>query len=65
MCEDRSVQDILQHIAGPCKKAGRHINALSRLAKVFDLPPKLVLMQTSVLTHFNFLTNYVAFFQIL
>ena len=30
-----------EHIAGLCKKAGRHINALSRLSKSFDFPTKI------------------------
>ena len=32
----------------------RHINALSRMSKTFDVPKKLVIMQTFVLRHFNF-----------
>ncbi len=43
-----------EHIAGLCKKAGRHINALSRMSKTFDVPTKLVIMQTFVLSRFNF-----------
>ena len=43
-----------EHVAGPCKKAGRHINALSRMSKTFDVPTKLIIMQTFVLSHFNF-----------
>ena len=60
MCEDprsgsrQSPDFYSEHIAGLCKKDARHINALSRLSKTFDLPTKLVLMQTIVLGHFNF-----------
>ncbi len=40
------------HVAGLCKKAGRHINALFRMSKSFDVPTKLVIMKTFVSSHF-------------
>ena len=45
MCKDLGVEvdsrlSFSEHIAGLCKKAGRHINALSRFSKTFDLPTK-------------------------
>ena len=33
-----------EHVAGLCKNAGRHINALSRMSKTFDVPTKLVIL---------------------
>ena len=42
------------HVAGLCKKAGRHINAMSRMSKTFNVPINLVIVQTFVLSHFNF-----------
>ncbi len=42
------------HIAGLCKNAGRHMNALSRMSKSYVMAMKLALMQTFMLSHSNF-----------
>ena len=46
---------VSEHAAGLCKKAGDiHVHALSRLSKTFDVPTKLLIIQTFVLSQFNF-----------
>ena len=43
-----------QHINDLCNKAGRQINALSRLSKILNLEVKYKLFETFILSHFNF-----------
>ncbi len=43
-----------RHIAGLCKKAEKQTSALTRLCETFDVPTKLVIMQTFVLRYFGF-----------
>ncbi len=50
-----------EHVDGLCKKAGRHINALSRMSKTFHVPTWLITMPTFSLSQFNFCPSCVAF----
>ena len=45
---------ITEHISHLCIKAGRKINVLSRLCHSLTTDAKLLLMQTFILSHFNF-----------
>ena len=42
------------HIALLCNKAGRKINALSRLSKVLNVDTKILILQSFILSHFMY-----------
>ena len=42
------------HVSQICKKAGRQLNVLARLSSWLDTETKLLLMNTFILSHFNF-----------
>ncbi len=41
------------HISRICKKAGRQLNALSRLSKILTVEAKLVLVKCFIVSHFK------------
>ena len=42
------------HVTEICKKAGRHLNALSRLSIILNTDEKMKLFECFILSHFNF-----------
>ena len=42
------------HIALLCNKAGRQINALSRLSNILNVDNKILILQSSILSHFMY-----------
>ena len=45
---------VYEHIAFLCKKAGRQLNALSRLSSTLDVSSKMILFKSFILCHFNY-----------
>ena len=42
------------HVSATCKKAGKQLNVLSRLSVCLDVEAKLLILQTFILSHFNY-----------
>ena len=50
---DRSLS-FSNHVSKICKKAGRQLNALSRLANILTVEAKLLLVRSFIVSHFKF-----------
>ena len=46
------------HIALLCNKAGRQINALSRLSNVLNVDTKMLILQSFILSHFIYCWHF-------
>lgn len=45
------------HVADLCKRAGRKLNVLIRLSKCLDIPSKLLLFHSFILSHFEYCSS--------
>ncbi len=46
--------NVSNHISVTCKKAGKQLNVLARLSVCLDIEAKLIVLQTFILSHFNY-----------